>query len=425
MEKRQNSTPDISKGLILLLAIAAGISVANLYYNQPLLADIAKTFHISFQEVGLLSTFTQLGYASGIFLFVPLGDIKEKRKVILVLIAGVTISLLGVASAPNIYLLYIFCFTVGLSTGIPQLIVPLAAQLVTPEKRGKAIGTIASAMLIGILMARTLSGSVGFLLGWRYMFVLAAAIMGLLGLVLFFKLPKTTPDEKITYGNLLKSLLHITIKYKTLRKAAITGAMMFGAFSVFWTTLTFLLESPAFGMNSNQIGMFGLVGVIGAVGARMIGGLNDKIRSSSIILACIILGIFSYSLLGLSTVTIPIIIVGIIALDFGVQGTMVSNQTVIIGLNNSERSRLNTVYIVSIFIGGAVGSTLGAIAWETNGWSAVCMVGFTLILIAFFINISLKRTKLIWSKIFLKRDKTGKNVRLAWLKNTINSNTGK
>lgn len=425
MEKRQNSTPDISKGLILLLAIAAGISVANLYYNQPLLADIAKTFHISFQEVGLLSTFTQLGYASGIFLFVPLGDIKEKRKVILVLIAGVTISLLGVASAPNIYLLYIFCFTVGLSTGIPQLIVPLAAQLVAPEKRGKAIGTIASAMLIGILMARTLSGSVGFLLGWRYMFVLAAAIMGLLGLVLFFKLPKTTPDESITYGNLLKSLLHITIKYKTLRKAAITGAMMFGAFSVFWTTLTFLLESPAFGMNSNQIGMFGLVGVIGAVGARMIGGLNDKIRSSSIILACIILGIFSYSLLGLSTVTIPIIIVGIIALDFGVQGTMVSNQTVIISLNNNERSRLNTVYIVSIFIGGALGSTLGSIAWETNGWSGVCMVGFSMILIAFFINISFKRAKLIWSKVLVEKSKTAKQVRLAWLKKQQNSNTGR
>jgi len=402
----QDRTPQLTQGLILLLALAAGISVANLYYNQPLLADIAKTFQISFKEVGLLSTYTQLGYALGIFLFVPLGDIIVKRKVILVLISLVVISLLGVALAQNIASLYFFSFTVGLTTGIPQLIVPLAAQLAAPEKRGKAIGTIARTMLIGILMARTVSGSVGYLLGWRYMFVLAAAMMALLGVVLYLKLPKTISEEKLSYGELLKSLLKITVKYKALRKAAITGALMFGAFSVFWTTLAFLLEGPKFGMNTNQIGLFGLVGAVGAIGARLIGGLNDKLRSADIILACIVMGLISYSLLALPVLDIGIIVVGIIALDFGVQGTMVSNQTVIISLNNNERSRLNTVYIVSNFIGGALGSTLGSLAWDMYGWDGVCLVGFAMILMAFFINVNVKKAKSIFEERFLLYRKT-------------------
>ena len=389
----QNSKAGISQGLIILLALAAGISVANLYYNQPLLADIAKTFHISFQKVGLLSTYTQLGYALGIFLFVPLGDIREKRKIILVLITLVTVSLIGVATSPNISLLYVFSFTVGLTTGIPQLIVPLVAQLVAPEKRGKAIGTIASTMLIGILMARTVSGSIGYMFGWRYMFGFAAALMGILGVVLYFKLPKTPTVEKLNYLKLLRSLFDITKKYGALRKAAITGTLMFGAFSMFWTTLTFLLESPTFGMNTNQIGLFGLVGVVGAMGARMIGGLNDKLSSGRIILSCIFIGIISYSILGLAPLNILIVILGIITLDFGVQGTMVSNQTVIMGISNSEGSRLNTVFIVANFIGGAIGSAVGSLAWELYGWSGVCSVGFSMIFIALVINMNLQSTK--------------------------------
>ncbi len=387
----ENKTPQqLTKGLIILLALAAGISVANLYYNQPLLADIAETFGISFQKVGLLATYTQLGYALGILLFVPLGDIIVKRKIILVLIALVSLSLLGVAVSPSITLLYIFCFTVGLTTGIPQLIVPLAAQLAEPEKRGKVIGTIASTMLIGILMARTVSGTIGYLLGWRYMFVIAASMMAVLGVVLYYKLPKTISDEKLSYGRLIKSLLTITLKYKKLRIAALTGAMMFGAFSVFWTTLTFLLESPQFGMNSNQIGMFGLVGVVGAFGARFIGGLNDKIKSYNIIVVCIFLALISYFLLSLSFLNVGIIIVAIIALDFGVQGTMVSNQTVIISLNSDERSRLNTVFIVANFLGGALGSAFGSVIWDIYGWTGVCALGASMIFVALLINIKIK-----------------------------------
>jgi predicted MFS family arabinose efflux permease len=386
-----NTSRPLTKGLIFLLALAGGVSVANLYYSQPLLVDIANTFHIQPGKAGVISTLTQLGYAAGVFLFVPLGDIMDKRKIILALVCLVAISLLGVALAPSVELLYVFSFCVGLTTGIPQIIVPLAAQLASPDRRGKIIGTVVSANLIGILLARTVSGSLGFLLGWRFMFVIAAVMMGLLGIILYFRLPKVGSSEKLSYKELLRSLFALIKKYSVLRRGAVTGAMMFGSFSVFWTSLTFLLKSPSYNMNSNHIGLFGLVGAVGALGARIIGGLNDKKDSRVLILGCILSCIVAYGVLGLASTSILGIIIGIIVLDFGIQGTMVSTQSVIYSLSDSERSRLNTVFIVSNFIGGALGSTLGAIAWNLYHWTGVCAVGSVMLLIALFVNLKVQR----------------------------------
>jgi predicted MFS family arabinose efflux permease len=382
----------LTKGLISLLALAGGVSVANLYYSQPLLVDIANTFHIQSSKAGIISTLTQLGYAAGVFLFVPLGDIMDKRKIILALVCLVAISLMGVALAPGVEQLYVFSFCVGLTTGIPQIIVPLAAQLASPEQRGKIIGTIVSANLIGILLARTVSGSLGFLLGWRPMFVIAAVVMGCLGVILYFKLPKVTSFEKLSYKELLRSLFALIKKYPVLRRGAVTGAMMFGSFSVFWTSLTFLLKSPSFNMNSNQIGLFGLVGAVGALGARIIGGLNDKKDSRILILGCVISCVVAYIVLGFASSSIFGIILGIIVLDFGIQGTMVSTQSLIYSLSDSERSRLNTVFIVSNFMGGALGSALGAMAWNLYHWTGVCIVGTIMLLIALCVNLKAKNS---------------------------------
>ncbi|WAG67966.1 MFS transporter [Clostridium estertheticum] len=386
--EEQKNNKYLTKGLTFILALAAGVSVANLYYNQPLLIEIAKAFQITSREAGFLSTLTQLGYAAGVFLFVPLGDIKEKRKLILTLIALVTVSLLGVATAQNLSWLYFCCFAVGLTTGIPQIIIPLAAQLADPKERGKVIGTIVSAALIGVLSARTVAGYIGYLAGWRFVFVFAAILMGILGIVLYFKLPVTKSYENLTYKELIKSLLSITQKYSALRKASITGAMMFGAFSVFWTTLTFLLESPTYNMNVNQVGLFGLFGVVGALGARIIGRLNDKKDSKIIIIICIITCIIAYIILSFFSFNVFGIILGVIILDFGIQGSQVSNQTIIYSLSgDDERSRINTVFIVSNFIGGAIGSSLGSLAWSLYNWSGVCVVGSAMILIAFVVNL--------------------------------------
>jgi Arabinose efflux permease len=385
--EEQKNSKYLTKGLTFLLALACGISVANLYYNQPLLVEIAKTFQMTSCVAGFLSTFTQLGYALGVFLFVPLGDIKEKRKLILTLNVLVTISLLGVASAQNLIWLYICCFAVGLTTCIPQIIMPLAAQLAEPKERGKVVGTIVSGALIGILLARTVSGYVGYLAGWRFMFVLAAIFMFILAIILYFKLPVAQSYGELTYKELIKSVIGMVGKYRVLRKAAITGGMMFAVFSLFWTTITFLLQDAPYNMNSNKIGLFGLFGVVGALGARIIGKLNDKKESKIIVRMCIIICLSAYIILVLSSIHILGIILGAIILDFGAQGAQVSNQTRIYSLSDEERSRINTVYIVSNFIWGAIGSSLGSLVWNLYNWSGVCALGIAIILIALVINL--------------------------------------
>lgn len=383
----------LTKGMILLFAIAGGLSVANLYYNQPLLAEIAKTFNTTSHNAGLISTFTQLGYALGIFLFVPLGDVKEKKKIILILIGLAGIALLGVAIAKTILWMYIASFVVGLTTVSPQIMIPLATELANPNEKGKVVGTIVSGLLVGILLARTVSGFIGYKLGWRFMFMMASLVMFVLLIILSFKLPKTKPSVSLTYKNLLKSVLNIVVKYPTLRQISLSGALLFGAFSNFWTTTAFMLESPPYNMNSNQIGLFGLIGVVGALGASLIGRLNDKKDSKLIIRVCIILSIISYLIFKIFSLSIFGFIIGIILLDFGIQGAQVSNQTKVYSINPDERSRLNTVFVVSNFIGAASGSLLGSWAWNLYGWNGVCLVGLVMLTGALIINLFAKNNR--------------------------------
>lgn len=372
----------LTKGITFLLAIAGGLLVANLYYNQPLLSEIADTFKVTSQEAGLISTFTQLGYALGIFLLVPLGDIKEKRKLILVLTFLVIISLIGVATAQNLIWIYIASFIVGLTTVSPQIITPLAAQLARPEERGKVVGTVVSGLLFGILLARTVSGYIGYIAGWRFMFVFAAILMFLLDIILYFELPVTASNENLTYKELIKSVIKIAGKYKTLRYVSISGSMLFGAFSMFWTTLTFFLEGSPYYMHSNQIGLFGLLGAAGALGAPIIGRLNDKKNPKIVAVICSSISIISYLDFYFRGMNIFGLILGVILLDLGIQGAQVSNQTRIYGLNQDERSRINTIFVVSNFLGAALGSSLGSLAWNLYNWSGVCIAGLIMIAIA-------------------------------------------
>lgn len=389
LSETQKTEKLLTSGLTLLLAIAGGISVANIYYHQPLLNEIAVTFQTTSSSVGLISTFTQLGYALGIFLFVPLGDIKDKKKLILILAILVTFSLLGVASAQNLIWIYIASFAVGITSVIPQIITPLAAQLAAAEERGKALGTVVSGLLLGILLARTVAGYIGYIAGWRFMFVFAAFIMLGLASILYFKLPSTEVTENLTYKELLKSVSTIVRKYPMLRKVSVTGGLLFGAFSVFWTTMVFLLESSPYHFESYQIGLFGLLGVSGALGASLIGRLTDKKNPKTVVTGCTGIAIVAYLILSLFGMQIWGIIIGVILLDLGIQGAQISNSTIIYSINNDERSRLNCVFVVSNFIGAAVGSCLGALAWNLYHWEGVCTVGLAMLVIAF--GISMKK----------------------------------
>jgi predicted MFS family arabinose efflux permease len=382
-DSRQNKP--LSKGLVLLMAISCGLAVANLYYNQPLLADIGRTFGASARQVSNISMLTQIGYAAGMFLFIPLGDIQERRKLITVLLLAVGLALIGVATAQNLAWIYIASLAVGVTTVAPQMIVPLAAQLAPPHERGKVIGNVMSGLLIGILLARTVSGLVGELFGWRSMYGLAALMMFALVYILKWQLPVSRPDIKLSYGSLIRSIGVLIARQRTLREAALLGACLFGSFSVFWTSLTFHLEQPSFHLGSAVAGLFGLVGVVGAAAASVIGRLADRLSPIRMVGFMIGMAILAYLSFWLGGTLIWGLIVGVILLDLGVQGGQVSNQTRIYSLLPEARSRINTVFMVSTFIGGAVGSAIGGYAWSKWGWNGTCAVGGGLVLIAFLI----------------------------------------
>ncbi|MEK4288589.1 MFS transporter [Paenibacillus sp. FSL P4-0502] len=372
----------LSKQFILILAITSGLSVANMYYNQPLLAEIGRTFNASSNAVGYVSMLTQIGYALGMLFFVPLGDIRERRTLISGLLIAVSLSLIGFATAQNLTWMYIASFAIGITTVVPQVIIPLSAELALPEERGKVIGTVMSGLFFGILLARTISGIIGDMFGWRAMYWIAAVVMLLLSLILYRLIPATKPDNNSSYSDLLKSMGQLIRRYSTLRESSLIGACMFGGFSVFWTSLAFFLEGEPYHYSSSITGLFGLIGVAGAAGAPFIGRLADRIAPKKIVGILLLITLIAYGFFGLAGFTIWSLIAGVIILDLGVQGSQVSNQTRIYALEPAARSRINTVFMVSTFTGGAIGSTLGSFAWQHWGWSGVCLMGGTLVVAA-------------------------------------------
>lgn len=373
----------LSKGLLLLMAFAAGMSVANLYYNQPLLADIGRSFGVQPDEIGLVSTCTQIGYALGMFLFVPLGDIKERKGLITVLLSLVCLSLVGAAAAQNLAWLYIASFAIGITTIVPQILIPLAATLASPGQQGKAVGTVTSGLLLGILLTRTVSGLIGGTWGWRFMYGLAAAAMLALLILLRMKLPVSRAAANLNYGQLLSSMGQLVKRYATLRESALIGAANFAAFSIFWTALSFYVEGEPYHYSSQIAGLFGLIGAAGALGAPFVGRMADRIPTKWMIGALISLNIFAYLLFGLFGSMLWALILGVILLDLGVQGTQVANQTRIYALEPPARSRLNTVQMVTTFLGGAIGSSAGSYAWHVAGWTGVCFAGGIVGLLSF------------------------------------------
>ncbi|TGE33513.1 MFS transporter [Desulfosporosinus sp. Sb-LF] len=374
--------PLLTKRLLLILAISCGLSVANLYYNQPLLADMAQTFHVSAREMGNISMLTQTGYALGLFLFVPLGDIKDKKRLIIMLLGAVAISLIGVAVSPNLKMLGIASFAVGTTTVVPQIIVPLAAQLADLKEQGRIVGIVMSGLFFGILLARTISGIIGSLLGWRAMFIIASGMMLILALVLMRFLPKSHPTSKLTYQQTLSSLWGLITGQPLLREAALMGGLLFGSFSVFWTTLAFFIKQPPYHYGTEVAGLFGLIGVAGSSFAPFAGRLADKkgprlvagVASALTLLSFVLLWLFGYHLWGL--------VISVILLDLGVQSAQISNQARVYSLVPEAKSRLNTVYMVTYFIGGALGSYLGMYAWSLWQWNGVCLTGSLMILLS-------------------------------------------
>ncbi len=372
----------LKPSLVWAMAITCALAVANLYYNQPLLVLIGRDFGVDAPRMGLIPTAGQLGYAAGMLLFVPLGDTMERRGLIVTMLLATAAALLAAALSRGLYLLTLFSFCIGAATVVPQMILPFAAHLSGPEERGRVIGTIMGGLLIGILGARTVAGYVGALWGWRAMYWGAAVLMLLLAVGARFVLPRSEPEHALSYGALLRSLGHLVRKHPTLREASFIGAMEFGAFSAFWSTLAFFLARPPYRFGSEVTGLFGLVGIAGALAAPIIGRLADRRSPRGVVGIAVWITALAFMLFAAVGGVISGLVAGVILLDLGVQAAQVSNQARIYRLEPNAHSRVNTVYMVTYFIGGSVGSVLGSQAWGVGAWPGVCVVGAGMLLLA-------------------------------------------
>ncbi|ACG72967.1 major facilitator superfamily MFS_1 [Anaeromyxobacter sp. K] len=359
--------------IVLVLAVAAGASVGNLYLLQPLLPEVARAFSTSPRAVGVVSMLTQVGYGAGMFLFVPLGDVLERRRLMLALLGAVAVALLAVAASPTLPVLAGASLAVGTTTVVPQLALPLAAHVAPPEERGRAVGAVMGGLLVGILLARTASGFLGAHLGWRAVYVVAAALMVALAAALRALLPRSEPDASMPYPALLRSMLDIAREEPVLREAAALGALGFAAFSVFWSTLAFQLEARH-GLGPDVAGLFGVLGAAGALAAPVLGRLADRTRPRANAGISIVVALAGFAVFAASG-SVPALVAGVLLLDVGVQGNHVSNLARVHGRRPEARSRMNTIYMVTYFAGGALGTAVGTWAWTARGWGGVCAAG--------------------------------------------------
>lgn len=367
---------------MLLMAFATGLIVANIYYSQPLVVLISKEFNVSESNAGQINFYTQLGYALGLFFCTPLGDKLERKKQIIVMTLTSVVALIGAAVTQNIFVLKIAGLLIGFTSMVPQLIIPMAANLAAPEQRGRIIGTIMSGLLIGILLSRTLSGFIGDLWGWRAMFYIAAGICLVLAIVMTFTFPSSKPSFQGSYGQLMKSLVQLVKEQHVLREATAINALAFGSFGMFWTTMVLLLSASPFHFNANTIGLFGLAAGMGALMAPLVGKIADKRNPRVAIGFGVVIMLLSFVLLYISRHNVIGLIVGIILLDMGIQGIHVSNQTRIYALIPEARNRINTVFMTGSFIGTAMGSAIGLWVWDLYQWFGVCLVGIIFSLIS-------------------------------------------
>ncbi|CFU85590.1 MFS transporter [Yersinia pseudotuberculosis] len=378
---QKTDTPGLSPALIVLMSVATGLAVASNYYAQPLLETIATNFNLSVNQAGFIVTAAQLGYAVGLMFLVPLGDMFERRG----LIVGMTLLAAGdmliTAMSQNLTMMIIGTALTGLFSVVAQLLVPLAATLAAPEKRGKVVGIIMSGLLLGILLARTVAGALATLGGWRTIYWVASALMFIMALVLWRCLPRYKQHTGLNYGQLLGSIFALFIHTPVLRTRALLGALSFANFSVLWTSMAFLLAAPPFGYSEATIGLFGLVGAAGALMATKAGQLADKGKARVTTSAGLVLLLLSWLPIAFGQHSIIALIIGIIVLDLAVQAVHVTNQSVMYRMMPEARNRLTAGYMTSYFIGGALGSLISAAAYQHAGWYGVSTAGLVLCLL--------------------------------------------
>lgn len=365
----------LSGRTVLMLATGAGLSVASIYYSQPLLGVMGSDLHASVGAVGMVPTLTQIGYALGILLLAPLGDRHDRRIIILLKGILLTMALLFSGFAPGISGLLVTSFVIGIAATMAQDIVPASASLVSAAQRGKTVGIVMTGLLLGILLSRVLSGFVAEYFGWRSLYMGAALSVILITLVIWRGLPRLPATSTLSYPALFTSMSHLWLQFKELRRAALSQGLLSVGFSAFWSTLAVMLQDT-YHLGSAVAGAFGLAGAAGALAAPLAGSLADRRGPQVVTLIGAGLATLSFAALFLLPLLpfqlqIGLIVVSAVGFDFGVQATLVAHQTIIYSLEPAARSRLNALLFTGVFVGMAAGSALGSLMLEKMGWAGV------------------------------------------------------
>ena len=377
----------LSVRLAFLMAVSCGLIVANIYYAQPLIGPISDSLGLSPKASGLIVTMSQIGYGLGLLLVVPLGDLFENKKLVLFSIGLCTVALLSAATANSVAPFLIAALFIGLGSVAVQMLIPLATHLAPPEQAGRIIGYLLGGLMLGIMLARPVSGFVTQLGSWHTIFYLSAACMVVLFVLLYRALPIRRPESTLSYGALIHSMLNMIVTVPVLRRRALYHACLFGSFSLFWTTIPLLLAGPLFNLDQAEIALFALAGVAGAVAGPIAGRIADKgwihpatgLAMTAVALAFLLTQFVhtgSRAELGLLTFVA-------ILLDFGVSTNLTLGQRAIFQLSPEFRSRLNGMYMSTFFVGGALGSAIGAWSFSHDGWALTAWIGFGLPVAAF------------------------------------------
>lgn len=386
MKQELKENQGLPASLLWTLAIIAGISVANLYYNQPLLNRISRDLNISEFTANLIAMITQIGYAMGLLFIIPLGDLYRRKNIILINFSILVVSLLTIAVASNIYIILFASLLTGICSVMPQIFIPIAAQFSTPEKKGRNVGMVVSGLLTGILASRVVSGITGEYLGWRFIFYVAAAMMVVCVIIILRVLPDMPSNFKGKYSDLMKSLFSLVIRYPQLRISSLRAAFTFSSFMAMWSCLAFKMEQAPFFAGNNVVGMLGLCGIAGALTASFTGGFVHTLGVKRLNYIGCGLNLLAWLSLYAGQNSYVGIIAGILLIDIGMQCIQISNQTTIFALCPGASNRINTIFMTTYFIGASMGTFLSGTFWHWFGWTGVVGIGIALTACSLAIN---------------------------------------
>lgn len=379
----------MTNGFIFILAIACGGIAANLYYAQTLLSPIGHSINLAPSLIGLIVTLIQVGYVIGLLFIVPLADFTENRRLIVFLLCLSCLFLFGLAFIKIRFLFLLFCFLLGVSLVIPPIIIPFVSYILPVEKQGQAIGKIIGGLLLGATLARPLASSLAAMFSWNAIFIFSAVLMAILAGLFYCLLPKRTPEHRLSYWKLLSSMPSILKSYPVLRRRALYHAMLFGVFCLFWSSVAMLLSSHIFNYSQGQIALFAFAGAMGGFAAPIAGRIADKgwIKQGTAIAIMLVIAAFIIAKISGGHSIIELVISALL-LDIGVASNLVLGQRALFSLAPEVRGRLNSLYVVSFFLGGAIGSAMAGYLFSHWGWRYIIDLGMVVSMVAFIYFLS-------------------------------------